>query len=778
MTTGVRDEGLPLLTGGGRYLDDIAPPGCLHVAFLRSPWPSAAIAHVDAGAAASAPGVVRVFAGADLAGRVLPIEARMDEADWYRYQRTSWPVVAVDEVRFVGEIVAAVVAADAYAAEDACARIEVGYEPIAPVAHVDAALADGARRVHAALADNLLFRSAFVTDAAADPFPTAPVAVRGTFRHPRVAPSPLECCGCVALHDRRNDVVEVWSPTQAPHMLRDGLARFLQLPESRIRVAAPDIGGAFGVKMPLYPEEAFVAFAARRLGRPVKWTQDRREHLQASYHARDARIEAALAADGEGRILGLRAAVWCDAGAYSCYPLGSSLEPHTALVGLPGPYVVPWLDYASFAVATNKCPTGPYRGVGFALAPLVTETLIDKLARRIGIDRTALRRRNMAPPDAFPFRSASGAVFDSGDYPALLSKALARADYDRLRAAKRAAAGAGRRLGVGLSCFVEPTAMGCNVFRSRGMRDVPAYDSALLRVSRAGSVEAYVTTPALGQQPFVAMRRIVARMLHRAEADVSVRCADTGAMPHGSGAFASRGLVAGGGALQRAARKLVERMTLLAAIRLDAAAADVVFEDGRFGDGRNANRFATFEEIADFAHSPASGLPDGLEHGLQATASFDNPGSAVSAAAHVALVEVDMPTGAVRVLEYVVAEDCGPIANPDSVDGQIRGAVLQGVGAALLEEIRYDDAAQLQTGSFADYMIPTAFEAPDIGVVHLETPSPFTEGGYKGMGESGTIGAPAAIAGAVIDALDVDWTAIRLPLTPERVLALAGRSPA
>ena len=777
MTIDANDERLPFLTGRGRYIDDIDPPGCLHVAFLRSPLPSAAITAVDTSAAAAAEGVVRVFAGTDLTGHVLPIEARMDEATWYSYQQTSWPVIAATEVRFVGEIVAAVVASNLYAAEDACALIDVDFEPVDPVTDVDAALADGARRVHAALTDNKLFRSVFSTDEAADPFQTAAFRVGGAFRHPRVAPAPIECCGCVASYDQRNDIIELWSPTQAPHMLRDGLARFLSLSESRIRVITPDIGGAFGVKMPLYPEEAFVAFAARRLGRPVKWAQDRLEHLQTSYHARDAYIEAELAADEEGNILGLRASVWCDAGAYSCYPLGCSLEPHTALIGLPGPYVVPYLDYESFAVATNKCPTGPYRGVGFTLAPLVTENLVDKLARETGIDRADLRRRNMAAPEAFPFRSATGAVFDSGDYPGLLSKALARVDYDALSTEKRAAEGSERRLGIGISCFVEPTGMGCNVFRSRGMHDIPAFDSALIRVSRTGNVEAYVTTPSLGQQPFTAMRRILSGMLCVPAADVVVRCADTSAMPHGSGAFASRGLVTGGGALQRAARNLIERMKQLAAVRFDVEADDIVFEDGRFGNGRNANQFATFEEIADLGHTPMSGLPDGFEHGLQATATFDNSGSAVSAATHIAVVDVDVSTGIVRVLKYIVAEDCGPIANPESVDGQIQGAVVQGIGTALLEEIRYDETGQFQSGTFADYMIPTSFEASDFDIVHQETPSPFTEGGYKGMGESGTIGSPAAIASAVMDALDIDWAEVRLPLTPERILGLLGQRP-
>ena len=760
------DDLRPLVLGRGRFIDDFDPPGCLHIHFLRSPFARARIVGMDCAAAGAADGVVRVYAGGDLAGATAPVAARMDEADWYRYRATAWPLIAETEVRFAGEIVAAIVARDPYSAEDAASLIEVEYEPLQPIADAASALEDGAPLVHEDLGSNVVFESRFVSDAEADPFATAPVVVSGRYRHPRVAPSPIECCGCVAIHDRRDDVTEIRSPTQVPHILRDGIARFLRLPESKIRVRPTDIGGGFGVKMPLYPEEAITAFAARDIGGAVKWTQDRLAHLERGFHARDAVIEASLAADEEGRILGLKAEVRCDTGAYCPYPLGPSLEPHTALVGLPGPYAIPFIDYTSRAVATNKCPTGAYRGVGFGLTPLVTESLVDALARKIGADRIALRRRNLVPTGAFPFRTVSGGVIDSGDYEGLLAKLLEAADLEQKHDAQ------GRSIGIGVSCFIEPTGMGCTVFRSRGMTDVPGYDSAVLRIARSGAVEAYVTTPSMGQQPFGAMRRMVAETFGVDAARVHVACADTETMPHGSGAFASRGLVSGGGALQRAARQAIEQMRRFAAIKLELEPADVVFDDGRFADGRNSNRFATFEEIADFAHSPSPNLPDGLSHGLQVQATFDTPGAATSAAMHIAVVAVDTETGEIEILKYVVAEDCGTIADLDVVEGQTWGGVLQGIGAALLEEVRYDEAGQLQSANFADYTIPGAFEAPGIEIVHQETPSPITEGGYKGVGESGTIGAPAAIAGAVMDALGAGCGDIRLPLTPDRVLRL------
>ena len=415
---------------------------------------------------------------------------------------------------------------------------------------------------------------------------------------------------------------------------------------------------------------------------------------------------------------------------------------------------------------------GPYRGVGFTLAPLVTENLLDKLARRLGIDQAEIRRRNLVAGDQFPFTSASGAIYDSGDYPELLSKALTVAGYDEFKERKRSLDDEAVRVGIGISCFVEPTGMGCNVFRSRGMREIPAFDSALVRVNRSGSVEAYVTTPSQGQQQFTSMRRILAGMLNIPEDRIVVRFGDTALIPYGSGTFAARGIVTGGGALQRAARRVVERMTRLAALQFEVEVENIVFEDGCFKNGHDTNQFATFEEIADFAHSPIGGMPDDLEHGLQCTASYDHPGAAVTSATHIAVVEIDTQTGFVRVLKYIVAEDCGPIVNLDAVEGQIHGGVMQGIGSALVEEIHYDRTGQHQSATFLDYAMPKATDMPEFKIVHQVTPSPQTEGGYKGMAEGGTIGAPAAIANAVMDALDMEWSECRLPFTPERILAL------
>ena len=772
MTIDPNDERLPMVIGRGRFIDDIKIAGCFYAAFLRSPHASAEIMALDTSRADQAPGVHRIIIGTDLANVVAPIEARMDENNWYEYQQTSWPVIALSEVRFVGEIVAVVIASDPYLAEDACALIEVEFDHRDAVVDAKAGAVDSAPKVHTSLKSNVLFQSRFETETGANAFAEATHRVSGSFRHPRVAPAPIECCGALATYDAREDIIELITPSQTPHITRDGLARFLNHPESRVRVKTPDVGGAFGVKMPLYPEEIIIAYAARELGTAVKWTQDRSEHLLTSFHARDAEIDAELAADVDGRIIGLRVSLWCDAGAYSSFPLGCSLEPHTALVGLPGPYHVPYFNFESFAIATNNCPIGPYRGVGFVLGPLVTENLLDKLALQLGIDRAEIRQLNLIQKDAFPYTSISGAIYDSGNYPDLLNKALERAEYDTLIARSRLQVDDGIRTGIGIACFIEPTGMGCNVFRSRGMHEIPAFDSALLRVHRSGSVEAYVTTPSQGQQQFTSMRRILSGMLSVAEDTITVRFGDTTMMPYGSGTFASRGAVTGGGALQRAARRVIERMSRLAALRFEVEADDIVFEDGRFKNGHDSNQFATFEEVAEFAHSPLGGIPADMDHGIQCTASYDNPGAAVSAAAHIAVVEVDTSTGLVNVVKYIVAGDCGPIINLSAVEGQIRGAIVQGIGSALLEEVYYDKSGQHQSATFADYLLPTSADTPEFDIVHQETPSPLTEGGYKGVAESGTIGAPAAIASAVLNALNIEWSECRLPFTPARILTL------
>ena len=899
-------EHRPLLRGEGRFVDDVGPRGALEVAFVRSPWPHARIASIETGRARQASGVAAVVAGEEFARAIAPIRAEMAPNGSDLYRATDWHPMAPETVRYTGEIVAVTAARNRYLAEDAAALVDVEYEPRPAAADVRSAHADDAPLVHAHAPANVLFRTerSFGGEEGRERFDQAPIRVRFTCRHPRVAGMSMEGCGAVAVWDRANGTLEFFSSTQTPHLLRDGLARSLGFAASRIRVVAPDVGGGFGPKMQLFPEEVVTAALAIRLARPVKWVQDRMEHLQAAFHSRDVTVEVEAAAESDGRLAGLRARALCDVGAYSAWPLTCSLDPQTVGVALPGPYRVPYYRYTGLAVATHKFPTGAYRGVGFPLGPLVAEEVLARVARAAGLDPVEVRRRNLLCPEELPHHSAGGAVYDSGDYPELLARALERAPYTGWReeqerregrageGAKRRpgaripgayrelaagdpaartggpsnlpgpggrprdggqrvpgpevesgiledtarrfdreggpppdsivgpesapSGGAGasptageevrRRLGIGMACFVESTGMNRAVYRNRGMAQVPAFDSAVLRIDPGGGVEAFVSTPSQGQSQPASFRRLAGRALGVPEDAIRIVLGDTAVTPYGSGTFASRAMVSGGGALLRAAAKMREKLCRVAAARWEVDAAEVRFvvRDGAggvepIGQAENSTAGGAIRagvpgaprevagadggsmaaprleivELARLAHAPFLVLPADVEPGLEVHAAYDPPGVPVSCAAHLALVEVDPRTGAARVLRYVVAEDCGPIVNPAAVDGQIRGAVAQGIGCALLESIDYDEAGQHRSASLMDYLVPAAADVPDIDIVHMETPSPFTEGGIKGMGESGTIGAPAAVVNAVLDALGAEPAEIVLPLTPERIVALA-----
>jgi len=765
---------LPLLRGRGRYIDDLQRPGALHVAFVRSPHAHARIGEVDAAAARGMPGVVAVLSAADLGSAIGPIEARMAPQDHYQYRATRWHPMAGERVRYVGEIVAVVVAGDRYLAEDAAERVMVDYQPLPAATDAGNARDGSTPRLHDEHPDNILFR--IHRENGEDVFEQAPVRLSARVRHPRVSGLSIENCGALAEYQPGDAMLNLWSSTQVPHLIRDGLSRSLGLPASRIRVTAPDVGGGFGIKMQLFPEEVLLAHLAMRLERPVKWIQDRSEHLLASFHSRDVTVDAEIAADRDGTLLGIRATSYCDVGAYSAYPLTCSLEPQTIGTAIAGPYNWRYYDYRGYAVATNKYPQGAYRGVGFPVGPLVLEPLIDRLARRLDMDPLALRRKNLVPPEAFPFQSLSGAVYDSGDYPALLYLAMERAGYHEWRARQRAARADGRRLGVGIASFIEPTGMNRRVYRGRGMLDVPAFESAQMKVSADGHVSAAVSTPTQGQSHFTTFRMLLAQRLGIDGERIHVTLGDTDVTPYGAGTFGSRSVVASGGALLVAARRIVDKLERLAALHWGVERGAVEYLDGavrRRGD--EAARLG-FNELAALAYSPMPELPADLEPGLTVQVAYDPPSAAISAAVHLALVSLDERTGHVAIERYVVAEDCGPIINRMAVDGQIRGGVVQGLGIALYEEVRYDEDGQHLSSSLQDYLVPGIVETPDIDIVHMETPSPFTEGGHKGMGESGTIGAPAAVASAVADALGVAPQALELPLTPERVRAMVEAS--
>ncbi|HTG09977.1 MAG TPA: molybdopterin cofactor-binding domain-containing protein, partial [Candidatus Eisenbacteria bacterium] len=626
---------------------------------------------------------------------------------------------------------------------------------------------------HPAHASNILFERRDGQGDVDRAFAAAAIVLRETFTHARCSAVPLEGRGLIARWE--GDALTLWTGSQVPHVFRTGVARAFGLPEARVRVIVPDTGGGFGQKMHLMPEDLAVAALARGTGRPVKWIETRRENLAAATQAREGSVEIEAAADAAGVLLALRARLWSDAGAYHVYPLTAALEPLGSASILLGPYRTPAYDFHLTALATTKPPLGAYRGVGMTMGAFVMERTMDLLADRLGLDPAEIRRRNFIPRDAYPFTSATGLVYDSGDYPKALEQALTLAGYDRLVRERDEGRARGRLLGIGLACYTEYTGIGSETYRRRGMADVPGHEAARVEMAADGRVTCYVSFPSQGQGHATTTAQLVADQLGVALEAVTVRQPDTDTAPGGTGTFASRGAIAQSGAAGAAAGTVRRKLLAIAGDLLEASPADLLLREGRVSVRGMPDRGVSVAEVARRASAP-DGLPPGMEPGLAATQSFDPPGPTFSGAVHVAGVEVDPDTGRVTVREYTVVEDCGPVINPMIVEGQIHGAVAQGIGEALSERLVYDESGQLATGTLMDYALPVAGGLPCFTIGHLETPSPLTPGGYKGMGEGGTIGAPAAIANAVADAMKpLGVTITTLPILPAALWGDRGR---
>jgi len=768
-----RLEDSRLVRGRGRYVDDIQLSGTLHVAFVRSPHAHARVRAIDTTRAAGAPGVSKVVTGADLDGVAV---MRSDTMDVETCRATDWPVLARDRVRYVGEAVAAVVADDRYAAEDGASLVAVSYEPLAAVVDIDAALGSDAPRLHEGWPDNVLMRTRGGGGDVDAVFAGAPIEISETFTSEAVTGVALEARACLAALDEGTGVLTLWSSHQTPHVLRSLVAEHLGHPEHLLRVICPDMGGGFGIKTHLYPEDLVVAWLARWLRRPVKWVQTRREDFLASNYCRDHRIAVDVAAAADGRLLGLRARIVMDAGAYSILPgFGSMLEATGAARQILGPYRIPAYAYEASCIVTNKVPRGAYRGVAMVTTTFSMERVMDLLAKRTGLDRAEVRRRNLIGAGDFPYRNVLGVAYESASFQESLTAGLAAADYERFRAEQERARAQGRRLGLGIAVYAEFTAPNSKALALRGIVRVPGFDSVSLRVDPSGKARAYTSVTAMGQGIQTALAQLIADELGIDIADVTVETGDSTLAPYGSGAFASRGAVVGGGAAVLAARRVREKIADIAAADLEAPAEDLVFGGRQVSVKGSPFRSITIAEVARRAYmvSPIP-LPDGMEPGLEATTYYDPPIQTISNGAHVAVVEVDADTGVVHLRRLVVVHDAGTVVNPLIVDGQIHGGAAQGIGQALGEAARYDDGGQLLTGSLMDYALPRADTMPEtFDVVHLSTPSPLTVAGIKGMGEGGTVGVVAAIANAVADALaPLDPAVNRLPLTPARVQAL------
>ena len=762
-----------ILTGRGRYVDDLILPRMVHVAFVRSVHAHARLGRVGVGAARRAPDVVGVLTGAEAARLCKPYRGVLAH---YRGMKTgAMQPLAVERVRYVGEPIVAVAATSRAAAEDAARRVAVEYEPLPAVLDPGTALAPGAPLIHEALGDNLIYETRLTAGDVAGALAAAHRVYTRKFTIGRHTGVPVEPRSLVADYEPSTRALTLWISSQVPHMMQAVLAELFSLPEQRVRVIAPDVGGSFGIKIHVYQDDLAACALAQVLGRPVKWVATRRESFLTDIHARDQSVRVEVAAAADGTLTGMRAEITAAVGPYSAYPRSSVVEGGQVLRLLPGPYRLRNYDATLRVVAQNKAITSQYRAVGHPIATAVTESMVELIARDLGLDPAELRRRNLVRPDEFPYASAGGNVYDSGSYHAALETLLEAAGYDALRAEQRAARAAGRAVGIGLSCFVELTGPGAQ-FYGVGGAPISGQEGTTVRLEPSGAVTVLTGVTDQGQGTRTALAQIVADELGVPLEAVAVLSGDTGMVPYGGGTWASRGMPIGGSATLLAVRALRDRVRRVAAALLEAHEGDVELAEGRVHVRGSPNRALTLGQLAKTVWFRSNELR-GVEPSLEATVHYTNPGAwTFTNGAHLAVVEVDPETGRVRVVKYVAVDDCGTLVNPALVDGQVRGGVAQGIGGALWEHCVYDDTGQLLTTTLMDYAVPTAAGLPPIDVHHLETPAPSIAGGYKGAGEGGTAGAPAAILNAVNDALAPFGVMVtEQPVTPERVLRALGR---
>jgi aerobic carbon-monoxide dehydrogenase large subunit len=762
-----RKEDRRMLLGRGRFVADLSRSGLLHAAFVRSPHAHARISAIDVAQARQAPGVAQVLTAVSLGDPYLLALLERDE-----FVPTRMPILAGDTVRFVGEPVAMVIADDAYRAEDAAELVEVDWDPQPAVVTIEDASAAQAPRLHEQAAGNRLVDLLMFDDERLPGiFADAHVTVSAYVTSARVAALPLEGRACLAEWDDRDDQLVMHVSTQIPHQVRSGVAQALGIAERTVRVIAPDVGGGFGLKCVVGREEVAVAAAALRLRRPVSWIEDRQENLTASFHGHEQRYQVKAAFSQDGEILGLDAEIDCDTGAYSAFPFTCAVEPLMASTELPGVYKVPAYRARGRAIATNKAPSAPYRGVSRPQIVLVMERLMEKAAEALSLDSLEVRRRNLISPGEFPYTGVNGITYDEGSYRESLDLAEQQVAERNWPAERDQLRGEGRWAGIGYSCFSERNSLGTPTMSQRRMRMTPGYDTAMVRMDPSGEVIVTSGTCGHGQGHETTFAQIVADRLGVHPDQIRLRQGDTDLASYGWGTWGSRSVVIGGGAARRAADIVASQLRKIAASQLEANPADVELADGTArvrGDERAA---IPISELARLAHFQAHRLTEDLRYGLEARATFDPPGT-FSNACHAAMVVIDPGTCAIRLHRYLVVEDCGVVINPMVVDGQVRGGVTQGAAAALLERVCFDPDGQPVSTTLMDYLAPTAAELCPVEIVHLQTPSSFSETGAKGMGEGGTIGAPAAVLGAINDALSgTDVRFDHIPVLPQDISA-------
>jgi carbon-monoxide dehydrogenase large subunit len=764
-----RREDAELLTGRGRFIGDLGRPGMAHAVFLRSPYPHARILSIDVSRAVGMPGVHAVLTGEDLPQDL----GAQPNTHLFGERETPYYALARERARYAGEPVAVIVADSPYVAEDARDEVLVEWDPLPSVGDVDRAVAEDAALVYDDLdwPDNVAATFEQEMGDVDQAFDEADVVVTERYRIQRQFACSLETRGVLAEWDQNVDELTLWTSSQIVHIARDLLAAVLGLPEHRIRVLVPRIGGGFGAKFHFYPEETAVALAARATGRPVRWVEDRMESFLATVHAREQRVEVSMAAREDGTITAVRGDLLGDMGA-ALHTVGYGPLWLTAVM-ITNVYEIPNARVRARAVVTNKTPLGSFRGWGQPQANFVVERTVDRLARELGVDRAELRRRNFIPPERLP-RKGLHHTLDSGDYPRCLDRALELLDERGWRKRLRELRDDGRHVGIGVSFYTENSALGPSRMLNEGGVQQGGYDIARVRVEPGGEVTLYTGLCEMGQGVSNALAQVCADNLGVHPDQIKVVTGDSSQVPYtGYGTGASRGAAVGGAAVMRASRKVREKALRIAGHMLEANPDDLEAEDGRIFVRGTPTAAVTMADVGRAAYIRAIELPEGEDPGLEAIEAFDPPQFAWPYGANIAVVEVDVETGEVSFLDYIYVHDCGTIVNPTIVEGQIMGAVAQGIGGALFESLPYDEEGQPLFGTFMEYVLPTAAELPRLVMEHQHTPSPNIPGGMKGVGEAGTIGSPAAVVGAIEDALSrYDVRINETPVTPSVILKM------
>lgn len=760
-----RREDPRLITGQATYVDDIKLTGMLHMAVLRSPYGHARINSINTEAARNQPGVVAVYTAEDLKGAVGDITVAVPLGKMTEGMGIRKPL-AEGKVRFFGDPVAVVIAESRYTARDARDLIEVDYEPLPAAIDVEKAMQPGAPLLYEQFGTNVAFSMHPSTDDIDKVFEQTKadggVVVKERIVNQRLAPVPMETRGVVAEYHKALKTLTIWSSSQIPHLLRNILAATVGLPQHQVRVIVPEVGGGFGCKLNVYPEEIVAAFASMKTGLPVKWIEDRSENMAATIHGRDQTDYVEVAATKDGKVTGLKVHGISDLGAYS------QLFTDVIMIafGFPvacGAYDIPNIYLSADIVFTNKAPTDAYRGAGRPEATFVAERAIDLVARELGKDPAEVRRLNFIKPDQFPYKSAAGAVYDTGNYEGALDKALEIADYKGLRAeqARRRASGNGKLMGIGISSYIEICGFG-----PKGTAPVGLYESARMRIEQSGTVMVYTGSSPHGQGEETTFAQIVAEEYGIPVDNVMIMHGDTDSTPEGRGTYGSRTTAVGGSAVYTAAQRLKEKMKQIAAHMLEASASDVTLEDGKFSVAGSPQKSVSFAEVALTANL-SNTLAPGIEPGLETTVFWEPDACVFPFGTHICVVEVDKDTGEAEITRFIAVDDCGRQINPLLVQGQVHGGIAQGVGQAMIEGVVYGEDGQLLTGTLLDYAMPIASELPNFELDHTITLTPVNPLGVKGVGEAGTIGSTPAVASAIADALGVAH--VDMPFKPEKL---------